>query len=84
MTQFGCFCFLFVSFIFCLCCWWSLLLLFLFLAGECLFVCFVGPVLSERLFRSDRNPHCRQGLSSRQVAFKAFRSWVPSKALHFS
>ena len=37
-TQFGCFCFLFVSFIFCLCCWWSLLLLFLFLAGEWQFV----------------------------------------------
>ena len=47
-------------------------------------VCFVGPVLSERLFRSDSNPHCRQGLSSRQGAFKAFRSWVPSKALHSS
>ena len=47
-------------------------------------VCFVGPVLGERLFKSDSNPHCRQGLSSRQGAFKAFRSWVPSKALHFS
>ena len=47
-------------------------------------VCFVGPVLSERLFRSDSNPHCRQGLPSGQGAFKAFRSWVPSKAPHFS
>ena len=37
-TQFGCFCFLFVSFIFCFCCWWSLLLLLLFLAGEWQFV----------------------------------------------
>ena len=47
-------------------------------------VCFVGPVLSERLLSSDSNPHCRQGLSSCQGAFKALRSWVPCKALHFS
>ena len=47
-------------------------------------VCFVGLVLSERLFRSDSNPHCRQGLSSCQGALQAFRSWVPSKALHLS
>ena len=33
-------------------------------------VCFVGPVLSEPLFRSDSNPHCRQGLSSLKAPLK--------------
>ena len=52
-TQFGCICFLLVSFIFCLCCWWSLLLLSLFLAGEWQFVVWLVLCLaSTRLGRT--------------------------------